>query len=177
MSAADLKCSSAAATISGFPAIFASYYSLDDQTVTGANAVTPLTYNAASVIAGDFQLGGDGITVPKTGTYEVLPSLQIVATGPGTSIVFFWLQKSTDGSVTWVDELDSCTNVAIGGVFTTAVGTVSLLTALNAGDAIRVVIASSDVTAGVEHIDAVVGPPTRPANPSIITTIKLITTV
>lgn len=153
---------------------FASFSSTLTQAVTGANTVTPITYNTVDVNTNGITQSGSSITVDRAGAYEIIPSLQLDKSGGGTTQAFFWLQTSTNAGVTWTDVPNSSSQVVISGPNAQVLGAVSISLYLIAAQRIRIVFASADATTQVQALVAQLAPYVRPANPSIITTIKLL---
>jgi hypothetical protein len=151
----------------------ASFSSTATQTVSAVNTVTPITYDTTDLNTGGFVQSGATVRVPSTGTYEVIPSLQLNKTGGGQADIFFWAQKSSD-NVTWTDVANSSTEITIASSGNSLVGTVPLIMALNANDYFRIVFASGDAGSQVLAAAAQATPFVRPGNPSIITTVKLL---
>jgi hypothetical protein len=151
----------------------ASFSSTQTQGVAAVNTVTPITYNTTDLNTGGFTQSGASIRVPSTGTYEIIPSLQLNKTGGGQADIYFWLQASPD-NVAWTDVTNTSTEITIASSGNSLVGTVPLMLALNANEYIRIVFASGDAGSRVLAVAAQAAPFVRPANPSIITTIKLL---
>ena len=145
------------------------------QTQTGgvANTPTPITYNTTDVTNGVALVGGNPsqIRVTKTGLYRVMFSIQFDKTGGGVSQVDVWLRKNG------ADIANSASQVVVNGTSGETVLTVPFFLNLNANDYIEVVFASADATMAVATFPAQTAPPdpyTRPAVPSIITTVDLL---
>lgn len=157
-------------TINGLPypatvynASFSCSYTVS---TTGANVIKGVPYDTTNVNNGGFTYSGSTITVPVSGTYEIIPSIQFDKTGGGTNSAFFWLK--VNGS----NVPDSSTEITIAGPTAATVGTASLMVSMNANDKMEVVFASSDTTMIALAVAAQTSPYSRPGNPSIITTIK-----
>ena len=152
---------------------FASFSSSVTQPVTGANTTTPLTYNTTDLNTGGYTQSGASIRVTRAGNYEIIPSIQFDKTGGGTALIFFWIQTSTNNS-TWTDVPNSSSAVNIASSGNSLIGTVSIIVSLSALQYVRVVMSSSDAGSRALFYALSATTPPHPANPSVITTIKLL---
>ena len=160
-------------TINGFPypaPIYAAFSSSNSQTVTAANTPTALTYTNTEVSVGGITVAGSQITVPATGNYSILTSIQFDKTGGGTDTVNFWFR------INGVDVPRSATRVAVAGTNGETVGTVEIIAPMTSGQYVEVFIASADPTMQAESFPAQVAPYPAPAIPSVITTVKRLLT-
>jgi len=150
--------------------IAASFSSDTTKTVTAANTPTQLTYTNTEYTKGGITYDVSGnITVPTAGAYEVLTSIQFDKSGGGVSTADFWFQ--VDG----VDVPRSATQLVVAGTNGETVGTVSVFLDLTAGQKVSVQIASADATMAATAFPAITTPYVRPAVPSVITNVKMIT--
>lgn len=159
-------------TINGRPLFTnGSFYSTNTQSVAAANIVTLITYDTTSVSNG-VSLGSPAsqIVVSKTGLYEFNYSAQLDKSGGGTDFVDIWLKKNG------VDVPDSASQFAVNGTQGEVVPFVNYYIQLNAGDYIEVAFASPDPTMTVAYFPSQALPYPRPAIPSIIANIRLIST-
>lgn len=150
--------------------IAASFSSNATQTVTAANTPTRLTYTNTEYTKGGITYDVSGhIIVPTDGAYEFIISIQFDKTGGGVDVAEFWFQ---------IDDVDvprSATQLVVAGTNGETVGTVSVFLSLTAGQKVSTMIASPDSTMGATAFPAITTPYVRPAVPSIITTVKMIT--
>lgn len=144
----------------------ASYSCSSNIPVIGANTVTPLYYDTVDVNNGGFSYLGSTITVPVAGTYEIIPSIQFDKTGGGTANAFFWAK------INGTDVPNSATEITIAGPTAATVGTASIFLTMSANDKFEIVYASADANMIALAVAAQTSPYSRPANPSIIVTIK-----
>ena len=163
------------ATINGRPLFINGAFSdTTTQTQTGGVADTPttITFNTTDITNG-ISLGTptSRIVVSKTGLYEFIYSIQFDKSGGGTSFVDVWLRKNGNNIP------NSASQVVVAGTNGETVLSVPYMLNLVANDYIEVVFASPDATMAVSTFPATTAPPdpfTRPAVPSIIATMKLL---
>jgi hypothetical protein len=107
------------------------------------------------------------IVIPQTGNYEVNTSIQFSKVG-GSGTADFWFR------VNGVDLANSGSEVYLPtSGLGQALGNVSLINRFNAGDKLQVVCASPDTGVSATFFQSTVGTPyTRPAIPSVITSVK-----
>lgn len=107
------------------------------------------------------------IVIPQTGNYEVNTSIQFSKTG-GSGLCDFWFR------VNGTDLANSGSQVYLPNAGNgETLGNVSLITTFNAGDKLEVVCASPDTGVSATFFQSTVGTPyTRPAIPSVITSVK-----
>jgi hypothetical protein len=150
--------------------IAASFSSSATQTVTAANTPTRLTYSNTEYTKGGITYDVSGhIIVPTAGAYEIIISIQFDKTGGGVDVADFWFQLDD------VDIPRSATQLVVAGTNGETVGTVAVILDLTAGQKVSTMIASADATMGATAFPAITTPYVRPAIPSIITCIKMIT--
>ena len=149
------------------PQPYGSFSSTEDQTVTGANTTTVLTYNTTEAASQTYYSGGR-IYVQATGIYRVLYTIQCDTSSGGSQSVRIWLRKN--GAV--IPNTTSFFTIANTGENIAACESyVSLLF----GDYIEVAFQSSDANMTAEAIPAGGIPPNNyPLAPSIITNINKI---
>jgi len=145
---------------------YGSFSSTATQTVSGADTPTVLTYNTTDEASG-VSRGGTGeegrVIVSEAGVYKVLCSIVFDQNNASSASCFFWWRKNG------TDIANSGTAVQLVGE--DVVGTVELIVSLTANQYLEVVFASSDATAKALATASSASPYTRPAVPSIITTV------
>jgi collagen type VII alpha len=153
-----------------------SFYSTASQLQTGgiANTPTPIEFNT-TVVSNGIALTGipSQIKVTQTGLYEFSFSCQLDKSGGGVDVCDVWLRKNGN------DLPDTASQVVVNGTNGETVLTVPFYFNLNANDYIEVVFASQDATMEIAAFPAWVTPGDpydRPAIPSIIANMKLIST-
>lgn len=139
------------------------------QTGGTSNTPTPITYNTTDVSNG-IVLGSPAskIVVPYTGTYEFIFSGQLDKSGGGTSECDVWLRRNG------TDIPNTASQFAVAGTNGEVVMAVDYFLDLSANDALEVVFASPDNSMAITAFPAQVSPYARPAIPSIIATMKLL---
>lgn len=140
-----------------------------------ASTPTPITYQFTDVSNGIFLVGpapDSRIQVSKTGLYEFIFSAQLDKVGGGVSQCDIWLRKNG------ADIPFSASQFAVQGTNGEVVPCVDFFLQLNANDYIEVVFASTDpsmeIAAFPQWTTAGGNPYNRPAVPSIIATMKLL---
>ena len=147
------------------PLPYGSFSSTQNQTVSGANTTTVMTYNTADY-SSQITFSGSRITPQSTGVYRVLSSVQFDTTSGGARSVTYWYRKNG----TNIDNTASTFTISNNGE---NVGTVEILVALNAGDYIELVMQSPDANMTASYTaPSGVAPNNIPAIPSIITVIQ-----
>lgn len=140
-----------------------------------ANTPTPITFQFTDVSNGIIVVGplpNSQIRVSKTGVYEFIFSCQLDKTNGGTDPCDIWLRKNgTDLPFT-------ASQFSVNGTQGETVPCVDFFLNLNANDIIEVVFASSSATMGITAFPQWTtgggDPYNRPAVPSIIATMKLL---
>lgn len=161
-------------TINGRPVfINGSFSDFTNQTQTGgaSNTPTPITFDTTN-FANGISLGSptSRIVVSKTGLYQFQFSAQLDKTGGGTSDMVIWLRRNgTDISGTG-------TQIVVAGTNGETVMTVPFFLDLSANDYIETVFASGDATMQISTFPAQTSPYPRPAVPSIIANMNLLST-
>jgi hypothetical protein len=163
-------------SINGRPVfINGSFLSSTTQTQTGgaSNTPTPITFDTTAVTNG-VDLSGTSpssqIRVSKTGLYSFQFSAQLDKTGPGIDSVEIWLRRNG------TDISNTATQVVVAADNGETVMTVPFFLDLSANDTIETVFASGDATMEIAAFPAITSPYTRPAVPSIIANINLLST-
>jgi hypothetical protein len=139
------------------------------QTGGVADTPTPITFDTTTTANG-ISLGSPAsrIVVSKTGLYQYQFSAQLDKTGGGSSSMEIWLRRNgTDISGT-------ATQIVVAGTSGETVMTVPFFLDLSANDYIETVFASSDATMQVSTFPAQTTPYVRPAVPSILATMNLL---
>lgn len=139
-----------------------------------ASTPTPITYQFTDVSNGIIVIGplpNSQIQVSKTGVYEFIFSCQLDKTGGGSSVCDIWLRKNG------ADIPFSASQYVVAGTNGETVPCLDFFLDLNANDIIEVVFASTDATMAITAFPQWTTPPNpypRPAVPSIIATMKLL---
>ena len=140
-----------------------------------ASTPTPITFQFTDVSNGIIVVGplpNSQIQVSKTGLYELIFSIQLDKVGGGTSTCDIWLRKNG------TDIPFSASQFAVQGTNGETVPCLDFFLNLNANDIIEIVFASTDnsmaVSAFPQWTVAGGNPYNRPAVPSIIATMKLL---
>lgn len=148
------------------PNPYGSFYSAQNQPVTGANVTTALTYT--SDIASQTYISGSRIYVQAIGVYRVLFTIQVDTTSGGQQTVSVWLRVNgvnLPNSASVFTIQNNGENVAACEII------VRLLT----GDYVEVVFQSPDANMIAAYkAPSGVAPNNIPAVPSIITVIQKI---
>lgn len=149
------------------PNPYGSFSSLANQTITGANTTTAITYNTTD-IASQIYYSGSKLYVQATGIYRLLYTVQFDTTSGGQQSVKVWIRKNG-------------VNVAnSASVFTIQnngenIAACEVVLSLLAGDYVEVVFQSSDAGMTASYTAAGgVAPNDYPAVPSIITVLQKI---
>jgi hypothetical protein len=150
-----------------------SFLSTTTQAQTGgaSNTPTPITFDATTVSNGvdlSGSLPSSQIRVSKDGLYSFQFSAQLDKTGGGTAQCDIWLRRNG------TDIPDSATQVVVAGTNGETVMTVPFFVDLSANDILETVFASGDATMEIATFPAQVSPYARPAVPSIIANINLL---
>ena len=161
-------------TINGRPVfINGSFSDFTSQLQTGgvSNTPTPITFDTTN-LANGISLGSPAsrIVVSQTGLYQFQFSAQLDKTGGGTSQMEIWLRRNGN------DISGSATQIVVAGTNGETVMTVPFFLDLSANDYIETVFASPDATMVVATFPAQTTPYVRPAVPSIIANINLLST-
>jgi hypothetical protein len=139
-----------------------------------ANTPTPITFQFTDVSNGIIVVGplpNSQIQVSKTGLYEFIFSIQLDKTGGGSSPCDIWLRKNG------ADIPFSASQYVVAGTNGETVPCLDFFLNLNANDIIEVVFASTDATMSISAFPQLITPGdpyNRPAVPSIIATMKLL---
>jgi hypothetical protein len=163
-------------SINGRPVfINGSFFSSTTQAQTGgaSNTPTPITFDTTTVTNG-VDLSGSSpssqIRVSKDGLYSFQFSAQLDKSGGGVDSAEIWLRRNG------TDIPSTATQVVVAGTNGETVMTVPFFLDLSANDYIETVFASGDATMEIAAFPAITSPYTRPAVPSIIANINLLST-
>lgn len=155
-----------------------SFFSSNTQTQTGgsSNTPTPIAFDVTTVSNG-VDLSGSApssqIRVSKDGLYSYQFSCQLDKSGGGISACDIWLRRNG------TDIPDTATQVVVAGTNGETVMTVPFFVDLSANDVLETVFASGDDTMAITAFPAWTTPGDpydRPAIPSIIANINLLST-
>lgn len=145
---------------------YGSFSSTATQTVSATNTPTVITYNTTDIASG-VSRGGTGqegrVIFSEAGVYKVLCSLVLDHAGSSLSNTYFWWRLNG------TDIANSGSDVEIRG--DAVMATVELIVSVSASHYVEVVIASSEATTAIRAQTASASPYTRPAVPSVITTV------
>ena len=146
--------------------VIGGFSSASTQTLV-ANTPLVLFNEVSDITVGGVTLSSSAIVVPFAGNFELTTSIQFTKSG-GLGTADFWFR------VNGTDLPNSASQILLpAGVSGQTLGNVCLLTRLNAGDKVQLVAASPDSGVAATFLQSTVGAPyTRPAIPSIITTIR-----
>lgn len=139
-----------------------------------ASTPTPIPFQFTDVSNGIIVIGplpNSQIQVSKTGVYELIFSCQLDKVGGGVDTCDIWLRKNG------VDMPFTTSQFAVNGTNGETVPCVDFFLNLNANDIIEIVFASTDATMAITAFPQWTTPPNpypRPAVPSIIATMKLL---
>jgi hypothetical protein len=141
------------------------------QTGGVSNTPTPITFDTTTTANG-ISLGSPAsrIVVSKDGLYQFQFSAQLDKTGGGSSSMEIWLRRNGN------DIPGTATQIVVAGTSGETVMTVPFFLDLSANDYIETVFASSDATMQVSTFPATTTPYVRPAVPSILATMNLLST-
>jgi len=149
------------------PLPYGSFSSTANQTVSGANVTTVLTYNTTEGSSQTYFSGGK-IYVQATGIYRITYSIQADTSSGGSQSVRVWLRQNG----TNVNRTGSFFSIANNGE---NVAFCEFIISLIAGDYIEIVFQSSDANMTASAISAGgTAPNNYPVTPSIITNINKI---
>jgi hypothetical protein len=160
--------------------VTASFSESASQNPIAVNTAAIVTLDTTGVNVGGFVVtttgGGAGtIQVPRTGTYEIISSLQFFALA--SAVIYHWIQTSPDNT-TWTDLPNSLRDTEFPGSGHTIQSNIVIQTTLNANTYFRVMWATNDASAFLFANPAVpVGPPITPALPSAVVNVKLVQAV
>lgn len=156
------------------PFAYGTFYSHVDQVIPQFSAGTPLAA-AAEVTDGarHVSVESDGanlnrFTVKYAGIYEATFSAQLNITGGTSTNIFSWLR--IDGT----DWPDSTSDIQLSGSHKNNFPYNSFIVTLKAGGYVQFMFAADTISATpiLDATAAVVGPPAKPLDPSIIVSIK-----
>jgi hypothetical protein len=148
---------------------YASFSSSANQAIGATDASQSVTYNTTDVASADISRGGTGeegrITVTKAGVYKVLTSVQFAKTSASAADAYIWFAVNGNN----VSNTNS--TVTLSGSSAAVLATVEVLLTLAANDYVELKMAGTSTDISAEHAASQSSPYTRPANPSVITTI------
>lgn len=152
---------------------YASFSSDLTQPLTDVNVPQIVTHNTEEINSGGFAIVAGSIEVENAGTYEIGTSIQFKRTsGAAVTTINFWFR---------INDLDvprSCSQTSMTGNNAEFLATVSILPNVKSNDIIKIMMGGADTSVECLAVpEAAANPPTtlgKPAIPSIITNIKLI---
>ena len=119
-----------------------------DQTFT-ANVSAPIKFNTNNVLQGfghSESVNNDEITFVEAGNYYITIEPQYTRTvGGGVDVLNMYLQKSTDGGITFINVANSNVKVTISASGETSKTALSQTLIVNSGDKVRCMIQVEDV--------------------------------
>jgi hypothetical protein len=115
---------------------------------------------------------GTNFTVAASGVYNVQTSIQLANYDNASQDVDIWLRKNGTDIANSNSRVGLAARKAVGNPYHT-VFTVNFLVSMNAGDYVQLVWSTSNVNAYIEAYAAGVTQ-TRPAVPSVITTLTFV---
>ena len=143
---------------------YASFY--DTTTQTGsANQIEIITHNTIDFASGITLVSGSQITFTEAGIYSVISTMQFQQTSGGTATITGWYRLNGN------DVADSATDLRLRGNGDRDLYAINYFINANAGDYIQFCWSSNDVDTQIVYT-ASRSNPTRPAVPSVITTVN-----
>jgi hypothetical protein len=143
---------------------YASFY--DTTTQTGsANQIEIVTHNVVDFASGITLVSGSQITFTEAGIYSVISTMQFQQTSGGTATITGWYRLNGN------DVADSATDLRLKGSGDRDLYVINYFISANAGDYMQFCWSSNDVDTQIVYI-ASRSNPTRPAVPSVITTVN-----
>ena len=110
-------------------------------------------------------VSGSQITFEEAGVYTLISTMQYQETSGGTATITGWLRKNG------VDVADSATDLKLRGNGDRDLYAINYFVSASAGDYVELCWSSNDVDTEILYI-APRTSPTRPAVPSVITTVN-----
>jgi hypothetical protein len=143
---------------------YASFY--DTTTQTGsANQIEIITHNTVDFASGVTLVNGSQITFTEAGIYSVISTMQFQQTSGGTATITGWYRLNGN------DVADSATDLRLRGNGDRDLYAINYFINANAGDYMQFCWSSNDVDTQIVYT-ASRSNPTRPAVPSVITTVN-----
>jgi hypothetical protein len=143
---------------------YGSFYSTQNQTGS-EDEIQIITHNVTDFASGVSMVSGSQITFAEAGIYTLISSMQYQETGGGTATITGWLRKNG------VDVADSATDLKLKGNGDRDLYAINYFVSASAGDYVEFCWSSNDVDTEILYI-APRTSPTRPAVPSVITTVN-----
>jgi hypothetical protein len=143
---------------------YGSFYSTQNQAGV-ANQIQIVTHNVTDFASGVSIVSGSQITFAEAGIYTLISTMQYQETGGGTATITGWLRKNG------VDVADSATDLKLKGNGDRDLYAINYFVSVSAGDYVEFCWSSNDVDTEILYI-APRTSPTRPAVPSVITTVN-----
>jgi len=143
---------------------YGSFYSTQNQTGS-ADQIQVVTHNVTDFASGVTMVSGSQITFEEAGVYTLISTMQYQETGGGTATITGWLRKNG------VDVADSATDLKLRGFGDRDLYTINYFVSASAGDYVEFCWSSDDVDTKILYM-APRTSPTRPAVPSVITTVN-----
>ena len=143
---------------------YGSFYSTQNQAGV-ANQIQVITHNVTDFASGVSMVSGSRITFAEAGIYTLISTMQYQETGGGTATITGWLRKNG------VDVADSATDLKLKGNGDRDLYAINYFVSASAGDYVEFCWSSNDVDTEILYI-APRTSPTRPAVPSVITTVN-----
>ena len=143
---------------------YGSFYSTQNQAGV-ANQIQLITHNVTDFASGVSMVSGSQITFAEAGIYTLISTMQYQETGGGVATITGWLRKNG------VDVADSATDLKLKGNGDRDLYAINYFVSASAGDYVEFCWSSNDVDTEILYI-APRTSPTRPAVPSVITTVN-----
>ena len=143
---------------------YGSFYSTQNQAGV-ADQIQVITHNVTDFASGVSVVSGSQITFAEAGIYTLISTMQYQETGGGVATITGWLRKNG------VDVADSATDLKLKGNGDRDLYAINYFVSASAGDYVELCWSSNDVDTEILYI-APRTSPTRPAVPSVITTVN-----
>jgi hypothetical protein len=151
---------------STLPAPYGEFISTQDQSGS-ANTARVVKHDTTNMNYECYLTGSGGIGVSRSGRYSVITSIQFVHTSGGTDTITSWYR------VNGVNAANSATDLELKGNNAKDLYVVNYFVSLNAGDVFELMYSATTADT-ILDFTATRTSPTRPAVPSVITTIQQI---
>ena len=151
---------------STLPAPYGEFISTQDQSGS-ANTAHVVKHDTTNMNYECYLTGSGGIGVSRSGRYSVITSIQFVHTSGGTDTITSWYR------VNGVNAANSATDLELKGNNAKDLYVVNYFVSLNAGDVFELMWSGTSANT-ILDFTATRTSPTRPAVPSVITTIQQI---
>jgi len=154
-----------------FPIPYGSFYDMTDQVVASTTTAYAMRFDSTAASKGVRIVSDSRITVEALGTYNFQFSAQLANTDSAAHDIHIWFAKN--GTAIPASNTVCDVPAKHGGTHGHTVASWNMFVTLERNDYVEIMWSGDSTTLSLEHFGTAVSP-TRPATPSVILTVNLV---